>query len=81
MDKYINASELLRYLQEKYDEEVSLSRVTEDTLKEKEHIEYAINLLEDVMGPYGLVVDPNEKQPNDEPIDAWWGNMKKPEGM
>lgn len=81
MDKYINATELLKYLQEKYDEKVSLSRVTEDTLKEKEHIEYAINLLEDVMGPYGLVVDPNEKRPNDEPIDAWWGNMKKPEGM
>ena len=72
MDKYINATKLLIYLQERYNEKICLGKVTEATLKEREHLEYAINLIENAMELYG---DDSEEQ-EDDLSNAWWAPAK-----
>lgn len=79
MDRHINATKLLAHLQEKYNKKICLGKVTEATLKEKEHLEYAINLIENAMGLYGVTGDTNEEQEDDDLSNAWWAqsNDKK----
>ena len=76
MDKYINATKLLAYLQERYNKKIYLGEVTEATLREKEHLEYAINLIENAMELYD---DTGKEQEDDDLSNAWWApvNDKK----
>lgn len=82
MDKYINATALLKYLHKKYDGKISLNSVTEITLKEKEHIEYAISLIENAIRLYGVSSNLDTEQ-NDciSTTESWWGGIgrSKPE--
>lgn len=76
MDKHINATKLLAHLQERYNRKICFGKVTEATLKEKEHLEYAINLIENAMELYD---DDSEGQEDDDLSNAWWApaNDKK----